>query len=511
MVTPMPLDGKIRCGLRIQVHTASKMHAGRKESGAFAVMFAILIFVMLAFCGLAIDAGVIYNRKAELQGIAGSIALAAARELDGTAAGVNSALVQAGEAARRLTYRHNLRIEWDTSAITFSNSPAGGAEWVSADTARASAARRFYAKVDTRGLDDDVGIVGAYILPLFWDLMPRISISHSAVAGRSTIHAMPLAICAMSATAGAARTNPGSPSAVELIEYGFRRGVTYNLMRLNPDGIEPANFALDPLAPPGGIGSASNTSASAIAPFVCTGRLWIPRLTGGAIRVGSPFPIASLFRQLNSRFDQYDGGVCSPNGAPPDFNIKAYTPGTGGGAAWMNPRPSRQSAQESLAGGRLQTIADLPAPPSGTTGDLYGPLWAHSRAVKFSSYTPGSNEPRNGYAKFAPGDWTALYPGAPPPGPVSYPSSTQPYHPAVGAHYSRPAHDLHLAVAVTERRVLHIPLLACPIPSGSNVGATALAIGKFFMTAPADEAGIYAEFSGIVPENQLTGEVVLYP
>jgi len=31
------------------------------------------------------------------------------------------------------------------------------------------------------------------------------------------------------------------------------------------------------------------------------------------------------------------------------------------------------------------------------------------------------------------------------------------------------------------------------------------------MTAPADEAGVYAEFTGIVPENQLTGEVTLYP
>jgi len=46
-----------------------------------------------------------------------------------------------------------------------------------------------------------------------------------------------------------------------------------------------------------GLGSASNTSASAIAPFVCTGRLWIPRVTGGAIRVRTPFPIASLYRQ----------------------------------------------------------------------------------------------------------------------------------------------------------------------------------------------------------------------
>ena len=511
MLTPMPPGHVTRRWRWIGGHQASRLPAGRRQSGAFGAMFAILLLVMLAFCGLAVDAAVIYNRKAELQGIAGSVALAAARELDGTPAGVDAALVKAGETARRLKYRHNRTLAWDSGAITFSNSPARGAEWVSADAARASAGRRFYAQVDTRALADDVGIVGAYILPLFRDMTPEMTISHTAIAGRSTIHVMPLAICAMSPNAGAARTNPGSPAAVELVEYGFRRGVTYNLMRLNPNGIEPANFALDPLAPPGGLGSASNTSASAIAPFVCSGRLWIPRFTGGAIRVGSPFPVASLYRQLNSRFDQYQGGACSPNGAPPDFNIKAYTPGTAGGAAWMNPRPSRQSAQESTAGGRLQTIADLSSPPAGTTGDMYGPLWAHSRAVKFSSYTPGSNEPRNGYARFAAGDWATLYPGTPPPAPATYPSATQPYHLATGAHYARPADDLHLALAVIERRVLHIPLLACPVTPGSNVGATALAIGKFFMTAPADAAGIYAEFSGIIPENQLVGEVILYP
>jgi len=488
-----------------------KLRSRRRQAGAFAVMSAILLLVMLGFCGLAIDAGLIYNRKAELHGIAGNIALAAARELDGTAAGIDAALAKAGEAARRLTYGHGSRLAWDDGAIRFSNTPADGAEWVDAGTARASAARRFYARVDTRALDDDVGLVEAYIMPLFWNAAPRSGIGHTAIAGRATIHVMPLAICAMSPEAGAARTNPGPPAAVELVEYGFRRGVTYNLMRLNPDGVQPANFALDPLAPPGGLGSASNTSATAIAPFVCTGRLWIPRVTGGAIRVRSPFPIAALYRQLNSRFDQYEAGVCSPNGAPPDFNIKAYTPGAGGGVAWMNPRPGRQSAQESTAGGRLQTIADLSAPPAGTTADMYGPLWAHSKAVKFSAYVPGASEPRNGYARFATGDWSTLYPGAPAPAASGYPNATQPYHQGPGAHYTRPADDLHLAMSVVERRVLHIPLLACPVAPGANVGATALAVGKFFMTAPADEAGVYAEFTGIVPENQLTGEVVLYP
>ena len=482
----------------------------RRENGAFAVLFSLLLLVMLGFCGLAVDTAVIYNRKAETHGIAAAIAIAAARELDGTTSGVDSALTKAAETAGRLKYRYNRPIAWSSSAITFSSTPAAGAEWVAADTARTAADRRYYVKVETSALAPEVGLVEMYVMPLLLRSMPRISIGHTAIAGRSTIHAMPLAICAMSPVAGEARSNPGSPAAVELIEYGFRRGVTYNLMRLNPGGTDPANFALDPLAPPGGAGSSSNTTASAIAPFVCAGRLWIPRLTGGSIRVGSPFPIQSLYRQLKSRFDQYDGNACRPNGAPPDFNIKAYTPGASGGAVWMNPRPALQSAFETVARGRLETIADLPTPPAGTTGGMYGPLWAYGRAVKFSAYSAGAPEPSDGYAKFATTDWAALYPATPPPTATGYPVSNQPYQPAAGAHYARPSTD-NLAISVVERRLLHIPLLACPVPAGGNVGATALAIGRFFMTAPADATGVYAEFSGIVPENRLAGEVILYP
>lgn len=482
----------------------------RRENGVFAVLFTVLLLVMLGFCGLAVDAAVIYNRKAEMHGIAGTIAISAARELDGTSAGVDAALAKAAETAGRLRYRYSRRLAWSDSALMFSNTPAAGAEWVAADTARSAAQGRFYVKVDTSALSAEVGLVEAYVMPLLSRSISGVNIGHTAIAGRSTIHAMPLAICAMSAVAGEARTNPGSPAAVELVEYGFRRGVTYNLMRLNPGGTDPASFALDPLAQPGGAGSASNTTASAIAPFVCAGRLWVPRLTGGSIRVGSPFPIASLYRQLNSRFDQYDGNACRPNGAPPDFNIKAYTPGASGGAIWMNPRPSRQSALETVARGRLETIADLPAPPAGTTGGMYGPLWAYGRAVKFSAYSPGSPEPSGGYAKFSTSDWATLYPGSPVPAATGYPGSTQPYQPTTGAHYTRPSTET-MEISVVERRLLHIPLLACPVPVGGNVGATALAIGKFFMSAPADAAGVYAEFSGIVPENSLAGEVILYP
>lgn len=69
-------------------HVLKLVPPEKMGSGVFAVLFVLLLFVMLGFCGLAADTAVIYNRKAEMNGIAGSIALAAARELDGTTAGI---------------------------------------------------------------------------------------------------------------------------------------------------------------------------------------------------------------------------------------------------------------------------------------------------------------------------------------------------------------------------------------------------------------------------------------
>ena len=59
------------------------------------------------------------------------------------------------------------------------------------------------------------------------------------------------------------------------------------------------------------------------------------------------------------------------------------------------------------------------------------------------------------------------------------------------------------------RRVLNVPLLNCSVmPSDS---ATVLAIGKFFMTVPATETTLAAEFAGAVPVDKIGGKVGLFP
>jgi Flp pilus assembly protein TadG len=482
----------------------------RRQSGAFAVMFAAVLLVILGFCGLALDAGLLYNRKVDLHAIAKTVALAAARELNGDRDGVIAATAAASEAAQRLKYQYGLSFAWNNSAVTFSNTPARDAVWVSADSAKASPAGRLYVKVDTSVLDADIGKISTIFMHLLGSGTATASVSERAVAGRATINVLPFAICAMSDQAGAARTNPGPPTTVELVEYGFRRGISYDLMQLNPKATTPANFIIDPLAPPGGLGSPSNISVSAIGPFICTGRMWIPRLTGGKIRVTSAFPLASLYRQLNSRFDQYDGGVCNANGAPPDYNIKSYAFAEPRGVSWMTPKPGAQSALASTADGRLQTIADLSAPPAGTVRAMYGTLWSYAKPIKFSSYSPSNPDPTNASASFSTSDWASLYPTVPAPAANNYPAKP-PYFTTIGDNYSSPSAD-HARLSAMNRRLLHVPLLACdPVPSGTNVAATALAIGRFFMTVPASATSIYAEFAGIVPENTLAGQVILYP
>ena len=480
------------------------MHAHRKQRGAFSVMSVPIMFVMLGMCGLALDLGMIYNRRVELHGLARTAALSAARELNGTAAGITSALAKAAEAAGRLKYRYGSPVPWSDDAVKFSNSPAADATWVGAEEARARPGDRFYVKVDTSALAQQLSVVQPIIMPALTGSSTALSLGEVAVAGRSVVNILPMAICAMSPFPGASRDIASAPQ--ELVEYGFRRGVSYDLMRLNPNGSTPANFVVDPVAPPGALGAIANTSVSTVSPFICAGKMWIPRVTGGPIRVTSPFPIASLYRELNSRFDDYSGAVCDPHGAPPDFNIKIYAHDVSTGIPWMNPKPSSPSATGHAEATRLHTVADPATAPSGTTAGMYGPLWAYARAVKYATYREGVAEPGAGYPAFATTDWAKLYP--PGPAAASYPSRP-PYFASSGANYAAPASS-HLSLSVIGRRVLHIPLLTCPVAPGTNVGAYAVAVGKFFMTVPATSTSVHAEFVGIAHESTISGEVTLY-
>jgi len=477
-----------------------------RQRGAIAILFALMLALLLGFVGLALDLGRLYNRELELQAVANVAALAAARQLNGTAAGVASAISQAASRTAALRYQYSqLALAWNDAALSFSTSSNGS--WIDAASAQSAPDGVLFARVDTSKLAGSPGTIELAFMQVLSSSLASAMVSSRAVAGRSGIDVAPLAVCALSNTLATARANPGPPANTELVEYGFRRGVAYDLMQLNPGASSAENFVIDPFDPPGVIGASGNMAASLVGPFACAGKLAIARVTGGVITVGRPFPLASLVNQLNSRFDQYTGAQCSFVTAPPDSNIKSYVYSSA--VPWMSAAPGGQGAASSNYSGKLWTIAD-PLPALGTnTAAMYGPLWAYARAVPFSSYVPGASEPSAGYTPFPTSAWATLYKPGLPTATASYPAGVStPYKATSGANFLAPSSG-HKGVA--NRRVLNVALLSCPVSAGAKASATVLGIGKFLMTVPATATTLYAEFGGLAAEQSLGDDVELYP
>jgi Flp pilus assembly protein TadG len=472
------------------------------QRGTIAIMAVMALLVITSLYGMALDLGRVYNRRLEFDTVARAAVLAAAQQLNGTAAGIDKAVAEARVAVAGMRYDANRStVEWRDDVLSFGTAPDGG--WKDSATARTDAARMWFVQADTAKLDAPQNSIGLLVMHWLTPALSTAPVTATAVAGRASIDVDPLAVCAMSSVPAAARANPGPPANVELVEYGFRRGVGYDLMQLNPNGVAPVNFVVNPFALPGQPGAPAGALAAAVGPYACSGQLAMPGLSGGRITVAQPFPLASLYRQLNSRMNVYDGAVCTAATAPPDRNIKSYAYDLP--VPWMTLVPDQQGALASIAGGRRWTIADpLPAPTTNVARQ-YGTLWAYARPAPFSSYAPNVDEPTGGYTPFASSDWPTLYaPGAPTP--KSYPSGTAtPYVSSSSTYAQAPPTGVR---GIANRRVLRVPLLACPVGAGGS--ATVLGIGKFLLTAPATGTSVYAEFGGMAPEHTLAGTVELY-
>lgn len=474
-----------------------------KERGVIAIMFAGALVIIIGFFVLALDLSMVYNRKMELQNVADTAALAAAHEINGTSNGISNAIQKASErftisSAGALTYAYGKRnMNWTDLAIEFGPSPAG--PWRTAQEAGAQPNGLLFVKVDTNGLDHAYGEVTNILLPFFTNSSVT-STGARAVAGRSAISVTPLGICAMRDEAH--RDHNG-----ELEEYGFRRGIGYNLLDLNrPGDTAGKTFIINPFA-----GTTPITSVTTLAPFVCTGTMAMARLTGGKVTVSPSFPLSSLYYHLNSRFGSYTAPVaaCDSRSAPADVNVKEYV--FNGGALWMSETPQGQSAALLESTERRWTIAGPDITPTETTAVQFGPLWSYAKAVEFSSFdqTVGP-EPPSGYSTFDTSAWEKLYaPGKPKTSTTTpYPSGSStstPYSSTSGVFYKSPPTGNK---SVPNRRVLNLPLLECPV-SGNQ--ATVLGIGRFFMTVSATDSSLYGEFAGLVSEQSLGTRVVLYP
>jgi hypothetical protein len=478
------------------------------QRGAVGIMVACMIVVILGVCGMAIDLGFMYNRRVEMQNLADAAALAAAAELDGTPAGVTRAINNANSVAGNFRYSYTQAITWSSAALRFGTSPARSGTWIDAGAAQSAPDGQLFARVDTTKLEGGPGLVRTIFMNVL-GVGREAEMQGEAIAGRTGIKVVPLAICAMSVDRAVGRdTLVGK----ELIEWGFRRGVSYNLMDLNPHGGNAAHFTVNPFAPPGLTGTAGPTSASIIRPYVCSGTMSMARVMGGTLTVAANFPLDAVFEQLNSRFKEDPGNACSPMLAPPDANVKAYTykailnadgTTTPAGVNWMSTAPLAQSAAMVDDVTKRITIADAAPTPAGSTASMFGPLWSYARAVPFSNYVVGKPEPAAGYAPFPTAEWNKLYsPGQP--AANGFPP-TGPYQATSGATFKAPASTVR---AQLNRRVLNVPLLDCPV-SGNT--AVAKGVGRFFMTVPATKDAIFAEFAGIAPDQALGATTVLFP
>ena len=497
----------------------------QSQDGSSLVMFSLMLFVLFGFMGLALDLSQIYNRRTELQNIADSAALAAAKELNGTSAGISNAVTQATTVVLGNKYNYSTSIStaiWSGSSsypgILFSKDPES-VLWVSQAAAAAAPSNYLFVKVDTGLLDATVGRVNNNFIGVLSTALASSNLYGRAVAGRTAIQAIPLAICALKTAATGAY--PHSSLASELLEFGFRRGVSYNLLNLNPGASTAKNYLINPIDRTSGACNSNNFSMPVVQPFTCTGTMPMTHLTTTAtdvspastIYVQNVFP-AVLINALNSRFNSYvanSAGVCNPVTAPPDSNIETFkaTATSGGWFNWMTPPlPSTLTASVYQSSSSLVTKADLQLPlPAGVkvAGTDYGLLWSYAKAVKAGSPP---------YTAYATSDWKFLYPATTPPSANSYyvSQSTTPYYDVI--HTLVPPSTGNRG-GVRERRVLNVPLIDCTTAiTGNCTAATVLGIGRFFMTAPAMNttlpAAIYGEFAGAINEQTASALVRLY-
>lgn len=479
-----------------------------RQRGAIALMFVLSLIVLFACMGIALDLGRLYVVRTELQNAADAAALAGAKELNQKLAGVTQAVATAtaiaGQNRTTFSFNGNTGITITSANIWVGSCPADACMVpASTITSNALAAGKTFLKVN---------IPSSSLTAYFMRMVPALTASATstnmntfgmAVAGRFVNDITPIAICAIKDAANKSRPKGEVLPGNELAQFGFRRGVSYDVFKLNGPSLPPSNpYLLDPVDVYPGAGAPStcnpaNSSANATAPFICSGSSAVLVTTPGTVYGNTGVSAGKIQAALNSRFNDYTGpSVCIPAQAPPDSNIQQY--GFAAGVNWMTPTPT------------VQTMSDphMPMPPATgiTSAGQYGVLWSYSRAVTADTSVapPKPGVPFSATAA----DWAAIYPTGtpPPPAPNAYPGVGSPYL----AGPSIPG-------GVPNRRVLNLAIADCPnvTGSGSCQVIPVLGIGRFFMQVPAagfsggPNATLDVEFAGLI-EPIPTAEIKLY-
>ena len=501
-----PLPGPARGPLR-----------GQGQRGAVAIMLGLSIFVLFGFMALAIDLGRTYVVRTELQNAADAAALAGAKQLNQTAAGVccgsDSAVSHAIAIAAQNNFKFSSAVTITIANMSVGSCPDDGCMVpASSVTTNPQAAGKTFLKVD----------IPSGGLPTFFAVVPTTAAGTGtaststfgrAVAGHFVTQISPMGVCAIDPAApGGIRT---SAAGNELTEFGFRRGIAYNIPKLNPlGGASGDPLWINPLNAPPGACNSSSSSANVMKPFVCTGTSTVVISVPGHVYANTGGSYGPMEKALNSRFDDFTGGnACDPASAPPDVNVKRYTvpPVVGAGPAgnprnWMNPGADTYPSQQSIS---VDPATNKPYVTPPLTINQYGALWSYSRAVRAVGASPNATAG----APFDLADWTNLYAGntadttasgypanpAIPPFPAG--SLAAPYNTLSGNYFDAPGNP-----GKRNRRVLNVAILNCTgLVAGPGLACATLpvvGVGKFFMQTPAALTGnpkkIEAEFAGLL-------------
>lgn len=470
-----------------------------RQRGAIALLFGLTLIVLLAAGGLVVDLGHLYVLKSELQNGADSAALAGAKEIDMTTAGVNRAAAKAIAFGQHNKFNFSSDLVLTNANISFGSSPDG--PWVSVGDAALSPSGKTFIRVDT----------GAKTVPTY--LMgvagiATVATSGVAVAGRFVVDITPLGLCAIDpATRIGARDTaiipPATAARKEMLEYGFRRGMTYDMLQMGAIGGPADPMLLNPVDSPPTACAMSHSSATFTAPFLCQGN---SAVTNNATEVYANTGVSTgpVEKALNSRFNEFPGGsACVPATAPPDRNIRDYRFGdtANGPGRYMNPVQSAQSQPYNSTSG-------FPIPA--TSASNIGVLWTFSRPLEVTG-TPGSYVPG---APFETSDWPALYGFPVQPVAGAYPagSTASPHGQTSGPYFQAPT----VNPGSTNRRLMNLAIVDCATATSNSMNCKRLPIvgvGRFFLQRPVQltgtGAGLYVEFAGLI-EPVPNSEIKLY-
>ncbi|RZI43998.1 hypothetical protein EGT07_00780 [Herbaspirillum sp. HC18] len=490
-----------------------------RSRGAITLMLAMSLFVLFGFMALAIDLGRTYVVRTELQNAADAAALAGAKELDQTYSGITKAIDRAIKMAQQNNYLFSTPVTITAANLAVGSCPDDECMTPIANiTSDALAVGQSFLRVEVPS-----GNIATLFARLMLSSGPGVANTTtfgSAVAGRFVNNVTPLGLCALrDAATGASyprnKVIEPTPGKKELVNFGFRRGVSYNIFDLGDIGGPSTPYLINPVDVYPNPCKAANSSANATAPFVCLGSSAVLTTTPSYVYGNTGISGGKMEAALNSRFNDYSGNTCDPVQAPPDTNVRAFGC-TGAGcetpaADWM--AQSKQSWDPKAF--NPNTLLPSAAPPYNATPyhaaakDDYGVLWSYSRAV-----APIGTEPnlRPG-PEYTTADWADLYPtlvGTPPAAGLTFPANDSPY--VDPAHRTAPSGR----TGQPDRRVMNMAIVDCGAATGSGSCKVlpVVGVGRFFMQTPAKvtgsgKAALNLEFAGLI-EPVPIAEILLY-